>query len=546
MKYTIVILITLIIFLLIILLFKKKEAFSIDPCLTVQTEEDCAKLSQCEYKTSSDIKSPICKHNEDDIPCNYFKAGESCDENERCETVSESGSDICAEKMPPTFTSPCFDIPVESSDLTTCDTTEGCQHFKTETNDYFCAPKLRCDDDGRVMKIKDGYLSCEKCPKGTYKDPNIVNKCSKCPFNHYSDEGASVCTPKTNCDFETQYIESKLDTSENIPLSLKDRKDIIKKEANFIQDEFDFTQDRKCEPLSKCEKDQFLTNKYDKISNTEEITFFNNYMPPLRVDFSGEGDQLEDVNNRYYHCLSKQTQPDCNGESICEWEVDTSKCGLKGTRRKRFYNYACSDFQKCENDTYISNYQIMKDNMFDGMYTHDISCNNSKICIPGEYESTKRVTDEFPIITNSSGDAMFTQDRTCITCPVNHYSIEPNVTNCIQQPFAGIGYGTKNYNRDLFESKTNELTIEKCNKKYIHGNVVQFYQDESQTREPCIEQEFTCKKGKSPLFDSKYISRDDIDCNLETNPDALSQCKLAECAAKKKIDSMLLVGERKK
>jgi hypothetical protein len=546
MNYIIVISI-IICFLLVIITFLRgyfKEKFTIDTCLSRDTNPEWKcdlevdlDLDECKIRIG-DNNEKKCQNINDDKACDFYDNNElECNGLSHCEFVTESdGSTKCKYKQPVSFISDCYE-----KDQNACENDSNCSYKELSVNGLQvgkCLHKLSCDANEELLSSFDSegnkIVRCNKCAKGEYLDSN-TSKCVSCEYGKYTDtEGATSCQDKSECNLDTHYID--LDIDEDIPTSLSDYEWKINLQSKFYKDEFDVSENRECQPLSACQKNEYVSNHLD-------------YIHPIYQGGAQYKFEIIDAqsNGDAAHCMSKTLPDACSRDSKCEWNSDVLKCHPTEHQNKRFSNYSCSDLQECENDTYISNYHTMKDNMFDGMYIDDISCSNSKICIPGEYEPAGRVTDEFPIITNSSGDAMFTQERPCTTCPVNHYSIEPNVTRCIQQPFAGIGYGTKNYNKDLFESKTNELTIEKCNKKYINEKIVQFYQDESQTRAPCIEQEFTCKKGKIPVFDSKlYISREDIDCNLETNPNVLSQCKLVECAPKKKIDSMSLVGEEKK
>jgi hypothetical protein len=542
MNYIIVISI-IICFLLVIITFLRryfKEKFTLDTCLSRDTSPQWKCVLDTDLCTirmgENDEKK--CQHMYDDKACDFYDNNESeCNtldpNNSKCIFVTESdGSTKCKDKQPDSykFTSDCY-----TKDQTACESDSKCS-YKELTIDGSqvgkCVHKLSCGDGEILVSSVDSsgnkIVSCEKCAKGEYLDSN-TSKCVSCEYGKYTDsEGATSCQDKTVCNLATQYID--LDIDEDIPSSLSDYEWKIKLQSKFYKDEFGVSENRECQELSSCLKDEYVDNHLNYIHPNYEGEAQDEFETR---DAQSEGDAT--------HCKIKTSPETCNTDSRCEWNADLFKCYPKGHQNKRFSNYSCNNLSVCNENQFISNYQNVTANesKFSGMLTSDFECQNSSNCIPGEHEVTNRVTDEFPIVTNRTGAEMYSQDRDCTTCPVHHYSDEPNITVCALQPTAGIGYGAVDYDKNTFASKTKQVQFEKC-------EAPSFYQDEAAPhRSGCKPQVKSCNLDLNEtykFYDYETAGRSDVICNAVDNPDFLSHCKIEDCLSIKDRDAEKLVG----
>jgi hypothetical protein len=382
-----------------------------------------------------------------------------------------------------------------------------------------CIPDVNCSD-GEELKILptnpttlENEFVCEKCKPGFFEDSNM---CTPCPTNHYSDtEGATSCSPKRTCNLETHYISSPVDMQ--IPESIKDEEYILKMKSNFISDKFGTTKDRTCVELNKCEKsnDKFLVDKNASINPEKAKQLFNEY------------DRK--------HNSPRYLQQRCEYYETCPTDMcrqDGVECKELDLPLRRYSDYTCDDLTTCNNNTHISNYQEMLDKEFDTMFTNDRTCIDSTTCFPGEHEVTGRVTPSYPIVTDSSGNEMYTQDRDCTTCQVDFYSDEPNMTQCVPQPTLGLGMGTINYDPTTFESRTKILEHERCDK-------LNNFQDRLPPhKEPCKTKR-VCEFGSLPQY--KTYTSGAISCNQD-NEFRDDICDVVGCRTIKDIHAAELTG----
>lgn len=423
-----------------------------------------------------------------------------------------------------------------------CNSSPKC-NFNAEVIGNYCIPKIQCGE-GEELKISatdpsTGYneFTCEPCQKGYYEDSNI---CKPCPLDTFSDsEGATSCTPKTTCNVDTQYVSSQV--LPEIPQSKKYMEYDLVKSAKFIKDRYNTKKDRQCLDLTNCEKtdDKYVENKdysitpyYKKliIKKTNELRqFYNIPTEQTQVPCAAAAFETYDYN----YCGDEDTKFEG-----CIKDDDKNMCREPEIPLLRYDDYSCKDLTTCDNETeYIGNYQEMLDKEFDSMFTMDRNCYNSSNCDKGYFDND-RVSPTYPIVTNKSGDEMYTQDRQCTTCQVDTYTDEPNMTKCIPQPTLGLGFGSVDYYSNDFDSKTKKMEYQSC----LPDNL--FQDTPAPHRNPCKTQQVYCDQN-GEFFKYKEYDDDRIDCTSEEEPYPKAVCEVTSCVGVKEADSREIVGPSK-
>ena len=315
---------------------------------------------------------------------------------------------------------------------------------ETDYNYRFCAANLSCNANEYLDIDSNGNTICRRCPPGTFLENGV---CKNCGFNEYSGEGSLECTPKSTCPVDSDFVDVQVrDVNINIPT---DKKEEIKYAAKAIKDSIDLKRDRTCSRLNRCSMtDEYVTNYNKNVLGAEQNRLFrkagklNALDRHIRSGSSGSRCPL-DQNNRYPYQYPASTTQSIQADTI------------------RYTDYNCEDLRKCDQNQYISNYDVHKLTQ-DDMYTVDRECADSTNCLEGTYEQT-RISPSYPafdIENNGERYKVYTRDRNCSSCDDNYYSDTPNMTTCVEQPTCAPGTKANVTLEDFINSDIHELIID--------------------------------------------------------------------------------------